>query len=53
MRRQRHCKRLRANDPTQHLKLRITVSDVSGGQEGWVRRTAFAQQSKVTLRERL
>ena len=47
MGRQRNRKRLRVNDPTQHLQLRVPVSDVSGGQEGRIRDTTFAQQAKM------
>ena len=49
MGRQRNRKRLRANDPTQRLQLRVPVSDFSGGQEGRIRDTTFAQQAKLIV----
>ena len=47
MGRRRNRKRLCVNDPTQHLQLRVSVSDFSGGQEGRIRDTTFAQQAKM------
>ena len=53
MGRQRNRKRLRVNDPTQHFQLRVPVSDFSGGQEGRIRDTTFAQQAKMVRYQRL